>query len=192
MDLYSAIKTRRSIRKYKSEMVSKDSILKILDAANWAPSGMNEQPWEYVVVTGPKLAQIKDVCRDVINLRMPPEAERTEQQKAFALWYSTLGDAPICIVQLTKAETDAGRRKMVLESVSASFQNLLLAAHAEGLGACWMTGPLAMADKLQAILNIANDKELTAITPLGYPAESPAPGKRLDETLQNKVTFVGF
>ncbi len=150
------------------------------------------QSWEYMVVTGPMLDEIRGVCKEVIDLRMPPEAERTEQQKAFAYWYSTLGDAPVCIVQMTKAETDAGRRKMVLESVSASFQNLLLAAHAEGLGTCWMTGPLAKQDRLQAILNIPQDKELTAITPLGLPAESPAPGKRLDGSLQTKVTWVGF
>lgn len=192
MEIYSAIKNRRSIRKYKNDLVAKDTIRKILDAANWAPSGMNEQSWEYIVITGSKLAEIKSVCKEVIDLRMPPETERSEQQKAFAHWYSTLGNAPVCIVQMTKAESEAARRKMVLESVSASFQNLLLAAHAEGLGTCWMTGPLAKADKLQAILDVPQDRELTAITPLGFPDEVPAPGKRLDETLQNKVTWIGF
>ena len=192
MDIYTAIKSRRSVRKYKTDKVSKDIILKILDAANWAPSGMNEQPWEYLVVTGAKLDKIREVCKEVIEMRMPPVAERTEQQQAFAHWYATLGGAPVGIVQMTKAETDAGRRKMVLESVSASFQNLLLAAHAEGLGACWMTGPLAKQDRLHAILGIPQDKEITAVSPLGFPNETPAPGQRLDETLATKVTWIGF
>lgn len=191
-DVYEIIKGRRSIRKYKGDMVAKELILKLLDAANWAPSGMNEQSWEFIVVTGSKLDELRLICQQVINMRMPAEAERTEQQKAFAHWYSTLGGAPVAILQCCPKESDPGRRKMVLESMAASFQNLHLAATAEGLGTCWMTGPLAKQDSIHALLGIPDSKELVAVTPLGYPNETPPATPRQDETLCNKVIFVGF
>ncbi|SDF83497.1 nitroreductase family protein [Sporolituus thermophilus] len=192
MDIYDVIKQRRSIRKYKADMVPRELVLKVLAAANWAPSGMNEQSWEFLVVGGSKLDELRDVCREVINLRLPPEAERTEQQKAFAHWYSTLGGAPLAVVQCCPRESDPARRKMVLESMAAAFQNLLLAATAEGLGTCWMTGPLAKQDKLHAILDIPESKEIVAVTPLGYPAETPAPVPRKDPELKEKVRFIGL
>lgn len=190
--VYEIIKGRRSIRKYKADMVAKDLILKLLDAANWAPSGMNEQSWEFIVVTGDKLDELRLICRDVINMRLPAEAERNEQQKAFAHWYGTLGGAPVAILQCCPKESDPGRRKMVLESMAASLQNLHLAAAAEGLGTCWMTGPLAKEDSIHALLAIPETKELVAVIPLGYPNETPAPAPRKDETLSSKVTFIGF
>jgi Nitroreductase len=52
MEFFDLVKNRRSIRKYKTQSVDKDDILKILDAANWAPSAMNWQPWEFIVVSG--------------------------------------------------------------------------------------------------------------------------------------------
>jgi nitroreductase len=81
---------------------------------------------------------------------------------------------------------------MVLESVAASFQNLLLAATAEHLGTCWMTGPLAKQKDIHAILDIPETKEIAAVTPVGYPDERPNPVSRKDAALQEKVRWVGF
>jgi nitroreductase len=191
LDVYQVIKSRRSIRKYKADMVPKTLILKILDAANWAPSGMNEQPWEFIVVAGEQLNALRTVCKEVIDARTPPET-RTEEQKAFAYWYATLGGAPVAIIQLCNNEVDVGRRKMVLESAAASFQNLLLAAAAEHLGTCWMTGLLAKQKDIHAIFDIPDTKEIVAVTPLGYPDERPNAVPRKDAALQEKVTWVGF
>jgi len=192
MDLYQAIKNRRSIRKYKAESVPQAVIARILDAANWAPSGMNEQPWEYIVAAGPKLGEIKTVCGEAIQLRLPPENERNEQQKMSALWFSTLGGAPVGIILLANREDDPVRKKMTLQGLSASFQNLLLAAHAEGLGTCWMTGPLMKSELLHEVLGIPFEKEFIAVTPLGYPDMSPPPVPRMDEKMTGKVTWLGF
>lgn len=192
MDLYQAIKNRRSIRKYKTGPVPRPLIEKILDAANWAPSGMNEQPWEYMIVSGPELDEVKAIAGEAINMILPPEDQRNEQQKVSARWFATLGGAPVVILLLAKREENAGRRKMTLESLGASFQNLLLAAYAEGLGTCWMTGPLSKADRLHDALGVSRDKEFIALTPLGYPDMSPAPVPRADAGLTSKVTWVGF
>jgi nitroreductase len=63
-------------------------------------------------------------------------------------------------------------------SVAAALTQLLLAAHALGLGACWMTGPLVAAAELRALLAVPDGWELAALVPLGYPAEQPAPPRR--------------
>lgn len=190
MDIYQVITRRRSIRKYKLDIVPKSLIFKLLSAANWAPSGMNEQPWEFIVVAGEKLAALRNICKEVIDTRMPPES-RTEEQEAFAQWFGTLGGAPLAILQICNRETDPGRRKMVLESMAASFQNLLLAATAEHLGTCWMTGPLLKEQDLQDLFAIPALKEITAITPLGYPDEAPRPVVRKDAELVQKVQWFG-
>lgn len=190
MDIYQVVTRRRSIRKYKADMVPKPLILRLLAAANWAPSGMNEQPWEFAVVAGEKLAALQKVCKEAIDVRMPPET-RTEEQKEYAKWYTTLGGAPLAIVQICNREADAGRRKMVLESMAASFQNLLLAATAEHLGTCWMTGPLIKEQDILALFALPVTKEIAALTPLGYPDESPRPVLRKDAELAQKVFWFG-
>lgn len=190
-NIFEAITGRRSIRKYKADPVSRELVIKLVEAANWAPSGMNEQAWTFYAVAGDKVEALREIGRQVINLRMPPEAERTEEQKAFAHWYSTLGDAPVAIVACCPKSEDAPRRKMLLESAAAAFQNLLLAAAAEGLGSCWMTGLLAKQDQIYQMLDIPADKEIVAITPLGFPEGQPeAPARKL--SAEKIITFIGM
>lgn len=190
-NIFAVIAGRRSIRKYKSEPVSREQVIQLVEAANWAPSGMNEQGWTFYAVAGAKMEALREVGRQVINLRMPPEAERTEDQKIFAQWFGTLGDAPAAIVACCPKTEDAPRRKMLLESASAAFQNLLLAAAAIGLGGCWMTGLLAKQEQICKLLDIPADKEIVAITPLGYPAGQPeAPVRKV--AADKLITFIGM
>lgn len=190
-NIFEAITGRRSIRKYKADPVSRELVIKLVEAANWAPSGMNEQAWTFYAVAGDKVEALREIGRQVINLRMPPEAERTEEQKAFAHWYGTLGEAPVAIVACCPKSEDAPRRKMLLESAAAAFQNLLLAAAAEGLGTCWMTGLLAKQDQIYQMLDIPADKEIVAITPLGFPEGQPeAPVRKLPA--EKIITFIGM
>lgn len=192
MDLYEAIKGRRSIRRYRNEPVLKEKVQRILEAANWAPSGINEQSWEYVVVGGELKDRIGEYYGNLTEGNLPPPEARTERQKFFAGWAKTLGGAPLVIVALMPMEEMAGRRKMGLESVSASFENLLLAAYAEGLGTCWMTGPVwGSGEEIKSILGLPADREVVAITPLGYPDEAPVQ-PRLDPQLERKVQWIGF
>lgn len=190
MELYAAIKARRSVRQYKPDMVPREVISRILEMATWAPSGLNWQQWEFMVLSGPKKDELARSYGRIVEFSMPPEGKRTPQQEGFLQWARTLGGAPVAIVALTRAHGQPGIRKMNLESVAAAFTHLLLAATNEGLGTCWMTGPLNNEAELRKILDIPAGKEIVAITPLGYPAESPeaAPRKSLDEI----VTWIGF
>lgn len=190
MDLYVVIKERRSIRRYKPDMVPKEVITRILEMATWAPSGLNWQQWEFLVVTGPKKDALAASYGRIVEFGMPPAGQRTPQQEDFLHWARTLGGAPVAVVALTRAHGQPGTRKMNLESVAAAFTILLLAATNEGLGTCWMTGPLNNETELRKVLEIPADKEIVAVTPLGYPAESPAPAPR--KPLDEVVTWIGF
>lgn len=190
MDLITAIKSRRSCRKYKKDMVPREKIQRILEAANWAPSGRNWQQWEFLVVTGEKRDKIAEVYGRIVAAKWPDPKSRTPAQESFLEWAETLGDAPVVIVALTKKDPDPNVRKMNLESVSAAFQNLLLAAYAEGLGTCWMTGPLRREEELKQLLDVNEDLEIVALTPVGYPLEWPDPPVRIDPDLKHKVRWM--
>ncbi|MGB3933505.1 MAG: nitroreductase family protein [bacterium] len=168
----------------------REKIERILQAANWAPSGRNWQQWEFLVVSGEKRDKIGQLYGELAAQRWPDPQARTPEQKVFLQWAETLGGAPVVIVALTKTDADPNTRKMNLESVAAAFQNLLLAAYAEGLGTCWMTGPLRREEELKELLGVAEDQEIVAVTPLGYPAEWPAPPLRLDPDLSQKVRWI--
>ncbi|MGI6487489.1 MAG: nitroreductase family protein [Syntrophothermaceae bacterium] len=189
MDFYQVIHSRRAIRQYRPDPVPEEILQRILDAANWAPSGMNRQQWYFIVASGETKRQLGESYAKVAET-LTARWDDPERRKQFVEFARNYGGAPVVIVALTDASDKPGIRKMNLESVSASFQNLLLAACAEGLGSCWMTGPLEDEASIRRILDISPDKELVAVTPIGYPAESPQPPPRLDSDLKNKVIWL--
>lgn len=190
MELKQVCRTRRSIRKYKPDMISRELITSLLETATWAPSGLNRQQWEFIVIAGAKKDELARAYGRIVEFSMPPAGERTPQQKEFLQWSYNFGGAPVVIVAMTPAHGQPSVRKMNLESVSAAFTQLLLAAADEGLGTCWMTGPLNNENQLRKVLDIPNSKEIVALTPIGYPDETPAapPRKKLDEF----VSWIGL
>ncbi|MDY6964427.1 MAG: nitroreductase family protein [Halobacteriota archaeon] len=165
MDLYEAIYNRRSIRKFKSDPIPKDVIKRILDAANWAPSGENMQMWRFVVITGDKYAKVMG---------------------------SKICNAPVVIIAYCKFNKTF--KKMNIESVSAAIQNLLLAAHAEGLGACWMMMPILNKNKIIKGFELPEDSDLIAGIPLGIPdgKGNAIKFKRKDPDMAKIVKWIGF
>ena len=188
MDFYEVVYQRRAIRKYKPDAVPREVLHKILDAANWAPSGMNLQQWEFIVVTGEKKKQLGESYRQAAESFTRDWEEKRRQ--AFLEFAQNYGGAPVVIVALTDATDDPNVRKMHLESVSAAFENLLLAAYAEGLGTCWMTGPLQDEASMRRILDIPPEKEIVAVTPVGYPDMVAKAPSRKDPDLTSKVRWV--
>ncbi len=190
MDLYQACQARRSIRKFKDKMVPRKLITKILEIATTAPSGKNWQQWEFMVITGPKKDEVARCYGRYVEFIMPPAGQRTPEQEEFLKWAYTYGGAPVIIAALCPAHGQPGIRKMNLESVAAAFTQLLLAATSEGLGPCWLTGPLNNEGELRKVLDIPATKELVCLTPLGYPDENPpAPARK---PLEEFVTWIGF
>jgi nitroreductase len=190
MEFFDLVKNRRSVRKYKAQPVDKEDILKILEAANWAPSAMNWQPWEFIVVSGELLKPLGNSFKTVVE-KIMYESEETFDDE-FVKFAAHYGGAPVVIVVLTRASEKPNVGKANLESTSAAMENLVLAATNLGLGTCWMTGPLHDENNLRSILDISPDKEIVAVTPLGYPDEVPEPRPRLDAELKQKVRWLGY
>ena len=163
------IATRTSIRTYENKTIEKDKIEKMLKAAMAAPTAMNKQPWHFLVVTD------KTVLKSLASAN--PNA-------------SMLATAPLAIVvcgDMDKA-IEGGGRDFWIQDASAATQNLLLAAHALGLGAVW-TGTYPSPDRCAAVTTIlhlpANLIPLNTIV-IGYPAESPKPK---DKFKQENITY---
>ena len=183
------IKSRRSIRKFKPDPVSIALIKKILDAARWAPSAHNSQPWRFVVVTDKilkeKLAKaMAEAWReDMIKNGIPQD----EISKLLKESIKAFTETPVLIVVCLTMEDmhrypDERRRRaeyiMAVQSVAASIQNILLMAHALGLGSCWKCAPLFCPDTVRRILEIPQDIDPQAILLVGYPLETPKPPPR--------------
>ena len=195
MKLFEAIHARRAVRKYRPDPVPKEEIVKILDAANQAPSAMNLQQWEFVVVTDRDTlremgASYRAIVEEFTRNWDPSPLRGSLSREEFIRFAETYGGAPVVIVVLTDNADTENFRKANLESASAATENLLLAATARGLGTCWMTGPLQDGKALRRILSIHETKELVAVTPLGYPAAVPPAPARIDPDLVQKVRWV--
>jgi len=161
MDIFEAISDRRSIRKFIDKPVEDDKIAKILDAAIWAPSIGNLQERQFIVV------------RDS-GIRI--------QLAEAALGQYWMASASVIIVVLTEKDRivrtygQRGEDLYVKQDAAAAVENMLLAAHALGLGACWVS--VFDDAAVKRILKIPDELEIHALIPIGYPAENPFPPHR--------------
>ncbi len=152
MDAITALKTRRSVRAYTGKPIPKQILEDIVDCGRLAASAINIQPWEFGVVTEPEM------LRKV--------AEATDHGKFIA-------DAAACIAVITQTT------KYYLEDGSAATQNMLVAAHAHGVGSCWVAGDKKpYAPEVCRILGAPEGYKLVSLIALGYPAENPQKAKR--------------
>ena len=155
---------------------------------------MNRQQWEFVVVIGKKIGEIAESYSKIIeeytrNWDSSPMRGSLSRED-FIQFAKTYGGAPVVIAILTDVADSPDFHKANIESASAAMENLLLAATALGLGTCWMTGPLRDEKALRTVLAIPDEKEIVAVTPLGYPFEIPGSQPRLDPELKQKVRWV--
>lgn len=188
MEFFELVKKRQAVRAYKPDAVSREDIMKILDAGNFAPSGQNMQQWEFIVVTG----KAKELLGESYGKIGEVYAGKWEEpaKSEFIEYARTYGGAPVVIVVTVDSSKYPATQKMHLESGSAAMQNILLAARDLGLGTCWMTGPLNDEAGVRKALSIPDDREIVAVTPLGYPTEWPPMRDRVDPDLTQKVHWV--
>jgi len=189
MELTQAIRGRRTVRRFLRRPVGKKFLERILEAATWAPSAHNAQPWRFYVLTDPdvkrRLAEemAKAWERDLEGDGVPPEERRSLTSESV----ERITGAPVAVLAcMTMMDMDrypderrmTAERTMAVQSVAAAVQNMLLAAHGLGLGACWMCAPLFCPDVVRRVLGMPKDVEPQALILVGYPAEEPEPPRR--------------
>jgi F420 biosynthesis protein FbiB-like protein len=181
--LTNLIKSRRSIRRYSLEPVAQETILHLLEAATWAPSAHNRQPWRFAVLTRP--ADIEQLAQ-AMGARLQADRtadgdDPTDIERDVARSYTRLTGAPaVIVVCLSMAEMDhypdprRARNEWVMaaQSTAMAAQNLLLLAHAQGLAACWICAPLFAPELVRETLALPQDWEPQGLITLGSAAET--------------------
>jgi len=142
------IRSRRSVREFIDRPVEDDLIANILDAGRWAPSGLNNQPWRFVVVKDKEIAGLLAGC---------------------TRYSSIVHGAPLLIAVFLDQDVMYDHTKDV-QACGAAIQNMLLVAHDMGLGAVWLGEILNQKDEVKDILNAPGSLELMAVVAIGYPA----------------------
>jgi 5,6-dimethylbenzimidazole synthase len=169
-----AIKSRRTIRSYTRKEVPSEYIDIILDAAHWAPSAANRQPWQFIVIRDKavekKIQKLVEENRE-LTISIQKEPFKTGFSKYETSWISK---APVHIVVCAdpkKTGPHAGGEETYKYASGAAVQNLMLAAHSLGLGTCWLT--MFNKDKLRALLGIPMEIDIIGVITVGYPKYVP-------------------
>lgn len=175
------ILTRRAIRKYTDQQVSTAQIDTIMKCAVYAPSALNKQPWEIRVIQNP------DILKE-INQRFLNYAEGRELQGSAARYrepgFSVFHNSPTLIVVAgDKSSASAGM------DIGIMMQNILLSAHALGLGTCPIGSLVSVLNQpenadLLKLMNIPEGYEVAINISLGYPAENPPAPVRYTEKVK--------
>ena len=158
MDLLEGIFTRRSVRQFTNQLIERELLLEVIRAGTWAPSGLNNQPWRFVIVRN---AEIR---------------KELSKQTTYA---HIIERAPACIAVFIDKNAMYHEVKDH-QSMGACIQNMLLAAHGLGLGAVWLGEILKNADAVRELLGLATHMELMAIVALGHPAAQKHTSNRKD------------
>jgi coenzyme F420-0:L-glutamate ligase/coenzyme F420-1:gamma-L-glutamate ligase len=199
-DIYfwQVLAERRSVRDYRPEPLPPELVNRLLEAAVLAPSAHNCQPWRFAVVTSPeakeKLARAMGellegdltgygLAPQEIESRVRGSLERLTGLPCLIVACLTMADMPVYADE-RRAQIE---RAMAVQSVAAALQNLLLAAQALGLGACWRCDPLYCPQVVAGALTLPEDWQPQALITLGYPA---SPGERKGrEPLATRVVY---
>ena len=180
---------RRSIRNFLAEPVSRDVLEALLQAAVSAPSAHNRQPWRFLVIDGLvakqrlALAMGEKLRADRLRDGDAEAAIASDVSRSFA----RLTGAPVLVLvcvsmidmdRYADVHRQQCERTMAIQGTAMAAQNLLLAAHAAGLGACWMCAPLFCPDTVASALPLPDDWEPQGIVALGHPADRGKPFRR--------------
>lgn len=202
-ELLKIIKERRSIREFTKANINDEEIRILIDAARYAPSNSNRQAWKFIILKNDKMkSEIAQAVKEkTVKIKQGIEdKERLGMFEDYAKYFLVFSRAPVVIFVLYKTglsivdhvlsavDIGSGVRKVESEliSVSMATQNLLLAAHALGLGACCMTSPLIAYTEIKKILDIRPPFEIAALIPIGKYEKQPEPAarKKIDRIIE--------
>jgi nitroreductase len=165
--MLDVIKSRRSVRRFTKQAVDEKLVQEIIEAGACAPSGLNNQPWKFVVVRSPA---VKDKLAELTHYR------------------TIIQEAPLCIAVFLDIALSYDRTKDV-QAIGACMQNMLLAIHALGLGGVWLGEILKNSEKAKQLLGVSPALEFMAVVALGFPDEKniTAQRKKLDEVILSEI-----
>lgn len=189
--------SRRSIRRFTPDPVDEHALMRILAAGSRAPSAHNRQPWRWVVVKpGEARLRLAEAMESRFRDDLRADGLPADQIEGIVgRGRERLLGSPLAIIlcmtledmdQYPDDRRQSAERTMAIQSVALAGGHMLLAAHAEGLGACWICSPLFVPDIVRNLLNLPASWEAQGMIILGHPAESgrDRPRRPLEETIQ--------
>lgn len=205
--LRRVIHGRRSVRRYDGRVLSRERVRELVDLATRAPSNFNSQPWRFVVVdqSEPRL-QIVEAVEELLAQAREGEAssELFHTLEHIAAWLYPVRESPVLVLAFYRPNPEAVARSLAeipgagtimdynpnLLSLGMALQNLLLGAHAHGLGACTLAGPVPfLRGWINAFLDLPERLELAAVVAVGHPSGGqPAASPR--RAVSRVLTFV--
>jgi nitroreductase len=186
------IKKRRSIRRFRGDDVSDDLLEKIVDAARWAPSGDNQQPWLFAIVKDVALKEQMQsfLCAKALRYiesddgrkeleGIGPDVHRRWVEAVESRRYQEhLRKAPVLIATFGDVKSP-----FYVHDCCAATENLILAAEALGLGSCWTDhgiGDESLELQMRDLLKVPNNYRIVSLVAIGFPDETPKPKPRKD------------
>jgi len=208
--LEKLIKGRRSVRQWKKQEVSDDSLKRAIELATWAPNGGNFQGWRFVVVKNREaIEKMADAVQSVADriAAWPESAALKEDMERYRKNASFFKNAPVCIATfvgqyrsvmdkalVARGSSDQEASKILafrrtaptaIQSIAAAVTTMLLVFHQMGLGAVWLGAPLMAKKEIETILKVQAGLDLTALIAVGYPDESPEKDRKpVDQVLE--------
>jgi coenzyme F420-0:L-glutamate ligase/coenzyme F420-1:gamma-L-glutamate ligase len=190
--------SRRSIRSFSKESVPRSKLDRILEAGMKAPSPHNTQPWKFVVLSDRKereamAAALREAYLRFLESMKDPEGARKADEA-----YSRTVSPPLLILlclesrdvrEQTTKERRLGEWVMATQGVAAAAENMLLAAHALGLGGCWRGAPLFCAPAIRRALALRRSWEPQILLEIGFPARGP--GRKRLKAKDDVVVYAG-
>ncbi len=179
MELMEAIRGRRSVRRYQDREVPRELLEELMEAACWAPSADNLQPWYFVVLTKPEDIALLRETMEKVSEEIKPYLQEMFPRHPRVVAETTgflrrLGGAPVYVLAFLQKDYGSHTRDAAIESTAAAIQNLHLAAHERGLGTCWVNAAtgLGYGPVLQQLF--APDKgEFVSLISVGWPDQNP-------------------
>lgn len=199
-DFINILKSRRSVRQFQDKPVPEDVVSMLVEAATWAPSAGNRQNWMFTVVSS---AEVKEKMAEEVyaswqcalnNPEMVTVADKIHEYSKHFDWFAK---APVVIVVSAKSPerfmTEMfGATAMDVAGTKASAamaaENLMLAAHASGLGTCCLTAPLVAHDSMKDLLGLGARQIIVCVIALGYADEDPIQPSR--KPVDSVVRFI--
>lgn len=187
MDLFEAIRGRRSVGIVKDEPVSKERIEQILEAGNWAPSHHHTEPWRFFVMTGEGRNVLANAYADIALDHARASEAAIDEADVRAKQGAKAFRAPVVIaVAVSPSPEPQVSRVEEFAAAHAAVQNMLLAAHAIGLGAIWRSGEPMYHSIMRQAFGLNEGEELVALLYLGVP-RLPLPVKKRNPVREKTV-----
>lgn len=178
MNIHEAIKTRRSIPLISNQEVSKELVEQIIESAIYAPNHFRTEPWRFFVLTGDGRNKLGKVFAEITVAKQDDPSSEESKRKIQRIQKNPLRSPVIIAVGVEPSDKDRVILKEEFAAVSAAIQNMLLTAHALGLGAIWRSGSICYNRKVSDFFNLSAKGEISGFIYLGYPEIEPKPISR--------------